>query len=129
MKKSKKNGFTLIEALLSLMVSLLVSSMVCMIFSVVLHILQINRTTQDQFAILQLRELCALSDCSVEEDQLKIELNHEEFFVLYDRHRLVKEKGYEILLEGIDDAYFIDDGGMIYLRYEKNDQRFSFEIT
>ena len=61
MNQLKKNGFTMIEALLSLMVSLLISSMVCMIFSVVFHLLSVTSNNQNQYAILQLRQLCA--DC------------------------------------------------------------------
>ncbi len=128
MKKSKENGFTLIEALLSLMISLLISSMICIIFSTLFHMINIKDVKQDQYAILQLRERCALANCSVEQGNLILEINHEQYSIFYDRHRLVKEKGYEILLENIDDAYFERKNGIIYLRYQKEKQSFIFEI-
>ena len=128
MKKLKENGFTLIEALLSLMISLLISSMICMIFSVLLHLLNLKDVNQDQYAILQLRERCALANCRVENGQMILEMNHESYGIFYDRHRLVKEKGYEILLENIDNAYFERKEGFIYLYYQKGNQFFSFEI-
>lgn len=128
MKKSKENGFTLIEALLSLMISLLISSMICMIFSTLFHMINIKDVKQDQYAILQLRERCALANCSVEEGKLILEINHEQYSIFYNHHRLVKEKGYEILLENIDDAYFERKDGIIYLQYQKERQSFIFEI-
>lgn len=128
MKKSKENGFTLIEALLSLMISLFISSMICMIFSTLFHLINIKDVKQDQYAILQLRERCAFASCSVEDGKMILEMNHEQYMIFYDRHRLVKEKGYEILLENIDDAYFERKDGSIYLRYQKENQSFLFEI-
>ncbi len=128
MKKSKENGFTLIEALLSLMISLFISSMICMIFSTLFHLINIKDVKQDQYAILQLRERCAFASCSVEDGKMILEMNHEQYMIFYDRHRLVKEKGYEILLENIDDAYFERKDGIIYLRYQKENQSFLFEI-
>lgn len=128
MKKSKENGFTLIEALLSLMISLFISSMICMIFSTLFHLINIKDVKQDQYAILQLRERCAFASCSVEDGKMILEMNHEQYMIFYDRHRLVKEKGYEILLENIDDAYFERKDGIIYLRYQKEIQSFLFEI-
>lgn len=128
MKKSKENGFTLIEALLSLMISLFISSMICMIFSTLFHLINIKDVKQDQYAILQLRERCAFASCSVEDGKMILEMNHEQYMIFYDRHRLVKEKGYEILLENIEDAYFERKDGIIYLRYQKENQSFLFEI-
>ena len=128
MKKSKENGFTLIEALLSLMISLFISSMICMIFSTLFHLINIKDVKQDQYAILQLRERCAFASCSVEDGKMILEMNHEQYMIFYDRHRLVKEKGYEILLENIDDAYFERKDGIIYLRYQKENHSFLFEI-
>lgn len=129
MNQLKKNGFTMIEALLSLMVSLLISSMACMIFSVVFHLLSVTSNNQNQYAILQLRQLCAIADCQVENQELKLSLNQENYVVHFDRNRLVKESGYEILMEGIDDAYFEEQKGSIYLVYAYKTEKYHFEIA
>ena len=84
---------------------------------------------QNQYAILQLRQLCAIADCQVENQELKLSLNQENYVVHFDRNRLVKESGYEILMEGIDDAYFEEQKGSIYLVYAYKTEKYHFEIA
>lgn len=128
MKKLRKNGFTMMEALLSLLVSLLVSSLVCMVLSVFSHLLQMERFSQDQFAVLQLRQLCSLASVSLEQDWLVLEINHEKMEISYHNHRLVKREGYEILLEDIDYAHFSQEGNSIFLEFKKQGQVFFYQI-
>lgn len=55
MKKLKRNGFTLIEALLALFITSLVSLLGCMLMRCALHFAHMDVDTQNQFAVLQLR--------------------------------------------------------------------------
>ena len=55
MKRLRRNGFTLIEALLALFITGLVSLLGCMLVSCALHFAHMDMDTQNQFAILQLR--------------------------------------------------------------------------
>lgn len=55
MKKLKRNGFTLIEALLALFITSFVSLLGCMLMRCALHFAHMDVDTQNQFAVLQLR--------------------------------------------------------------------------
>ena len=72
MKRLRRNGFTLIEALLALFITGLVSLLGCMLVSCALHFAHMDMDTQNQFAILQLRrELSVASEVKVENEQLE----------------------------------------------------------
>ena len=71
MKKLKRNGFTLIEALLALFITSLVSLLGCMLMRCALHFAHMDVDTQNQFAVLQLRrELAQSNDLKLESDCL-----------------------------------------------------------
>lgn len=107
MKRLRRNGFTLIEALLALFITGLVSLLGCMLVSCALHFAHMDMDTQNQFAILQLRrELSVASEVKVENEQLEYIRNHEKFRLYFDKHRIVKSPGYEIYMEQIDLGYF-----------------------
>lgn len=54
MNKLRRNGFTLIEALLALFITSLISLLGCMLINLALHFAHIDVDTQNQFAILQI---------------------------------------------------------------------------
>ncbi len=69
MKKLRRNGFTLIEALLALFITSLISLLGCMLINLALHFAHIDVDTQNQFAILQIRrELSIVSEIRVDEE-------------------------------------------------------------
>ena len=97
MKRLRRNGFTLIEALLALFITGLVSLLGCMLVSCALHFAHMDMDTQNQFAILQLRrELSVASEVKVENEQLEYILNHEKFRLYFDKHRIVRGVKYGI---------------------------------
>lgn len=129
MKISRRNGFTLIEALLALFITSLVSLLGCMLVSCALHFAHMDIDTQNQFAILQLRrELSVASEVKVEDEQLEYILNHEKFRLYFDKHRIVKSPGYEIYMEQIDLGYFYKKEDGYYLWFKKKNKIFNFEI-
>ena len=128
-RKSVQNGFTMIEALLALFVTLIVS--LCMVIFLRTCLLFINYRPnhQDQFAILQLRQIVAVSkDINVENGCLHMLYEHRDITVEFDRNRIVKKDGYEILMEDVEDAYFLYDNEKIYLIYEKGRNSYKIQI-
>lgn len=80
-------------------------------------------------AIIQLRQIAAISsDIRVEDEKLYMIYNHEEINVGFDKRRLVRKDGYEILMENLDDAYFIEDDEKFYLIYTRSDKRYKVQI-
>lgn len=129
-KKSIPNGFTMIEALIALFISLIVSFCAVIYLRTCVLFINYRPNHQDQFAILQLRQIAAVSkDREVNERTLYMIYEHEEIRIEFDRNRLVKRDGYEILMENIEYAEFIEEDEKIYLRYQKDKKTFSVQIT
>lgn len=129
-KKSIPNGFTMIEALIALFISLIVSFCAVIYLRTCVLFINYRPNHQDQFAILQLRQIAAVSkDREVKERTLYMIYEHEEIRIEFDRNRLVKRDGYEILMENIEYAEFFKEDEKIYLRYQKEKKTFSVQIT
>lgn len=129
-KKSIPNGFTMIEALIALFISLIVSFCAVIYLRTCVLFINYRPNHQDQFAILQLRQIAVVSkDREVKERTLYMIYEHEEIRIEFDRNRLVKRDGYEILMENIEYAEFFEEDGKIYLRYQKDKKTFSVQIT
>lgn len=129
-KKSIPNGFTMIEALIALFISLIVSFCAVIYLRTCVLFINYRPNHQDQFAILQLRQIAAVSkDREVKERALYMIYEHEEIRIEFDRNRLVKRDGYEILMENIEYAEFSEEDEKIYLRYQKDKKTFSVQIT
>lgn len=126
--KSKQNGFTLIETLLSLYVSLLVSMLALLLIVSVYHIYTSRYMIQVELAILQLRQRCALATCHVQEGVLILDINHEAYQIRYAKHRLVKQPGYEIWMENIDGAIFYKENKGIYLTIDHQGTKQTYQI-
>lgn len=118
-KKSAANAFTLIEALLSLLVVSITFLIVINILSVSSSLLMHHTNQQEQFFILQLRSFLALSSSQiVEEDQLQVIVQHEKYTIMQDKNRIVKKGGYEILLEGVETIGFYQEEKKIYIQID-----------
>ncbi len=130
MNKSKRNGFTLIEALVALMVSMVVSLLCLLLFQVQFHLIQLPQTTQEQLAILQIRQMLACADVwEVKQERCVYEYNHETIEIGFDKNRLVKQEGYQILMENIDDASFFEKQESLYLSFSKAEKVYTFQIN
>lgn len=129
MKKLRRNGFTLIEALLALFITSLISLLGCMLINLALHFVHIDVDTQNQFAILQIRrELSIVSEIRVNEERLEYVLNHKKYELYFDKNRIVKSPGYEIYMENIDSAHFYKKEDGYYLWFKKQNKIYDFEL-
>lgn len=129
-KKSIPNGFTMIEALIALFITLIVSFCAVIYLRTCVIFINYRPNHQDQFAILQLRQIVAVSkDKEVKEKALYMIYEHDQIRIEFDRNRLVKRDGYEILIENIKYAEFIEEDEKIYLRYQKDKKTYSVHIA
>ncbi len=79
--------------------------------------------------ILQLRQICATAtDIDVQDSALSLLYEHEEIELKYDRNRLVRTPGYEILLENISEAHFYEEDNKIFLSYSQEQEDYQFQI-
>lgn len=129
MKKSIKNGFTMIDALLSLLVFSIVTLCMIVFLQTCLKILNMDMLQQEQMAVIQLREILSLSkNIEVEQNELTMNYKHESIWIGQDKNRLVKKEGYEILMEGVDHVAFFKEEKEIYLSYTKANKEYNVQI-
>lgn len=96
-----RRGFTLIEVLIMLLVSLLIVDIGIGIFKVMVQSPHYE-VSQIEIFDVQIRQLIIRSGrVAVEDDQLYIDYRNEQFEIYQDGTRLVKRPGYEILLEDV----------------------------
>lgn len=103
----KNNGFTLVEALVALMASGLVAICFVLVLQACVRMVNQDIDHQEQFSILQLRQISALSDhCKVENEWMVCSYMKSDIAIGFNANRLVKIDGYEIFMEDIDYAGF-----------------------
>lgn len=120
----------MIEALIALFISLIVSFCAVVYLRTCVLFINYRPNHQDQFAILQLRQIAAVSkNREVREKSLYMIYEHEEIRIEFDRNRLVKRDGYEILMENIDNAEFVEEDEKVYLRYQKGQKKYAVQIV
>ncbi len=120
--KSRSNGFTMIEALFSLLIVSLVIGLLSGFMQVASQIVKNHRDSQREFLVLQLRSFLApASSIRVDQGALEATIFHQSYRIEQDRDRLVKRGGYEILLENIHSASFYEEEDKIYISIDKED--------
>lgn len=114
-------GFTLIEVLIALFClsfALLLFVGVC---SVLQHFPTQGTLQDDVIAIRQLRMILVQSDnVQVDPDSLSFHYHGKDYVLKEHRQRLVKSPGYEIFLKDINDSEFYEQGGCIYVSWNRN---------
>ena len=129
MKRSIKNGFTMIDALLSLLVFSIVTLCILVFLQTCLKMLNMDMLQQEQMAVIQLREILSLSkDIEVQSHELTMNYKHESIWIGQDKDRLVKKEGYEILMEGVKNVAFYQKDEEIFLSYSKADKEYNVQI-
>ena len=125
----RKNGFSLAEMMLGMIVATVIASICMLQAGALIRGLNVKPDHQEQFAILQIRELVSLSaKASVRDGDLVLFENGKEEILQQDRNRLVKRPGYEILLENLEDVNFEQQGQKLYLVYTKSKRTKTFQI-
>ena len=129
MKRSIKNGFTMIDALLSLLVFSIVTLCMLVFLQTSLKMLNMNMLQQEQMAVIKLREILSLSKAiEVQSHELTMNYKHESIWIGQDKDRLVKKEGYEILMEGVKNVAFYKRDEEIFLSYSKAEKEYNVQI-
>lgn len=117
-----KQGFTLIEMLLACSIITLCLSLLAASLSAIPKLQRIQYFTQDNIAIHQIRVIYAQAKfIEIIQGRLFLHYHKEEIYLYFNNQYLVKSKGYEILLDQIDEAYFTKEENCIYLTYTRGE--------
>ncbi len=85
---------------------------------------------QNQIAILQIRQILSIShDINIKNNSLYMIYGHKEICFKEDRNRLVQSDGYEIWMEGIQNVYFFEENGSIYMQYCFNKKTYQAQLV
>lgn len=78
----------------------------------------------DEIALSQLREnLLFIYDLNYSENELSFRYKGDEFYLSQINDKLILHPGSQIYLMSVDDLYFEDVDGYIYVNYERNNKR------
>ncbi len=118
-----RNGFTLIEVVLAMMVVSISVLLYTSIVQVMIRSKPALYISEDTTSIHQMRLIYALSkDISLDGDMLQFTyLTNEMYYDLQD-DKLVLHEGYQVFFMDLEDAYFTKKGDCIYFRYERKNK-------
>ncbi len=125
----KLNGFMVSELLLSLWIGIFITSLCTFQIKTMLNALSLQGDDQEQFSVLQIRELVALSKSArVQNGILYLEYQGKEETIGQDKNRLVKKPGYEIFLENVEKVYFEQTDQVIELVWIQQAKTKRFQV-
>lgn len=117
------------EILLALLLALILSGILLLQAQILRSGSRLLPDDQEQFAILQLRDMiCLSSSVQVNEGALILEENGRTERIEQDRNRLVKRPGYEILMENLESCRFESKQDRIYLIYHRSGKMRTFQV-
>lgn len=121
-------GFTLLESVFSLFVITISFSLLLSALPLIKKINEFDISIEEEMALAKLRKTVLYgSDIEVSPDELFFYSMEEHMYLVLERNRIVREDGYMIFMDGLEDSEFIEKGNCIFLRYErKNIQKERF---
>lgn len=127
---SAQSGFTMIEVLLALLGTSL-CAMLCFQIARLIHQYQIdNYRAEDEIALKQVRIMLAQSEIlDVQPDALSFYYHEDSFRLVRYENKLVKRKGFEVLLQDIDSARFYRENTCVFLQYRRGETDHQVVLT
>lgn len=79
----------------------------------------------DEIAMYQLRELLLIAyDIEIYDDEINFTYQDKTFRLSLINNRLILTPGTQIYLDEVDNLYFMQSDGLIYVNYEKDDRQY-----
>ncbi|MCI8850579.1 MAG: ComGF family competence protein [Erysipelotrichaceae bacterium] len=120
----QEQGFTMIEALLSLLCAALFCIVLSQTALIIVKSTRVNHEAEDILAIKQLQLILAQSkSLRIVQNELHFIYHQEDFYLTRYKNALVKRKGFEVILQDIDSVRFTRSGSCYHLSYERNHQK------
>lgn len=120
MGKRCRRGFILADLLLSLSVLMILLPITLLAVRTVSASLSFDEEVQDEIALAQMRRIILLSyDAETSGGDLRITYQGDEMRFTFLHERVILQPGTQIFISQIDSASFHNEGGILYLRYER----------
>gem|GEM_PF-2532904 len=124
-----KRGFTLIEALLALLINALILLSMSTLFNHLSEAFTIQNNSDLAFAIIQLTEdVNTALNIECDPDSLTLIYSEKTVHYYLDNGRLVKTPGFDIYLHYLDDIEFQNDGTYMYILIKRGNHSERFQI-
>ena len=121
MGKRCRRGFILADFLLSLSVLMILMPVTLLAVRTVSASLRFDEEVQDEIALAQMRRIILLSyDAEPSGGDLRITYQGDDMRFTFLNKRVILQPGTQIFISQIDSASFHNEGGILYLRYERN---------
>lgn len=131
MSKSKRftRGFTLIELLFSLLITSFITINVASILNIIEKTKNIELAQSSlEAGVLQLTRTLYGKEVSLQSNILTYVDDQDEFTISCHNNRLVKQPGYTIYQEDVDDVYFFQEQERIYMQITMDEMETIFWI-
>ena len=116
----QEHGFTMIEALLSLLCAALVCTLLVQTARLLIKGAVSNEEAEDRLAVKQLQLILAQSnDLYIEQNQLHFTYHQEAYYLTQYENKLVKRKGFEVILQNIDEVKFMKQGSCFQMTIKR----------
>lgn len=128
--QSRRKGFTLIEVLLSLAITLLITTNTLSMYRLMKHVKEMKTYQEDIYiGVKQVSQyLIGSYYLDLNNGYHYVSRDQKEFNLVYDHHRLVKKDGYEIIINNIDSVSFDLKNSMVYMTITRDQQSYRFLI-
>ncbi|WP_249030420.1 hypothetical protein [Tannockella kyphosi] len=127
--KRYSKAFTLVEMLLSLLICCCITTNIASILSIAKNLNDVsNSQTSLEAGALQISRLLYAKEIISIGDELVYMDEDQEFTLSFNNSRLVKQPGYTIYQEDIQDVSFFQEGYRIYMEITLEDQKTVFWI-
>lgn len=128
--QSRRKGFTLIEVLLSLAITLLITTNTLSMYRLMKHVKEMKTYQEDIYiGVKQVSQyLIGSYYLDLNNGYHYVSREQKEFYLVYDQHRLVKKDGYEIIINNIDSVSFDLKNTMVYMTITRDQQSYRFLI-
>ena len=120
----------MIEVLLSLFITFLIILSLTPIYRLISHAYEINQKDEDIYIAAKQVSQYLIGNYTIDcQNSYKyLSRENEEMELVYDRNRLVKKEGYEILLNNIDSAKFSIKEDNIFMTIQRNNKSYTFLV-
>ncbi|MEG1638380.1 MAG: prepilin-type N-terminal cleavage/methylation domain-containing protein [Erysipelotrichaceae bacterium] len=119
-----KNGFTIIEMLLSLFVTSFSILLLVQVIHLISKLKLNDERCEDLIAIEQLRlRFLEFEEIEFDEQELSFIYHDKDCQLVIDRGKVFKNIGHEIFFQKIKDGYFEEKNNCIYLNIEREKEK------
>lgn len=117
-------AFTMIEVIISLMITSICIVLLSMILKIVVSRDYSLYTADDESSIHQMRLLFVLSkDYQINDEMLYFRYLNKDMYFNFTNRKLILEDGYQVFFDKVDNAYFVLKDHCYYFHYQRGNQK------